>query len=86
MDFLNSGLGMSSLYTAAAFPGQFFIKRLGALVAYFVLRLCSSVVVKATNHKYRKQIVNDMLGQDLRFFDRPENPTSALTSRTDFFL
>jgi ATP-binding cassette subfamily B (MDR/TAP) protein 1 len=37
------------------------------------------------NHKYRKQIVNDMLRQDLRFFDRPENTTGALTSRTDSY-
>lgn len=37
------------------------------------------------NHKYRKQIVNDILRQDLQFFDRPENTTGAMTSRTDSY-
>lgn len=35
------------------------------------------------NHKYRKQIIDDMMKQDLQFFDRPENTTGALTSRAD---
>jgi ATP-binding cassette subfamily B (MDR/TAP) protein 1 len=33
--------------------------------------------------KYRKQMVNDMLKQDLQFFDRAENTTGALTSRAE---
>lgn len=37
------------------------------------------------NHKYRKQLISDMLKQDLRFFDRPENTTGALTSRVDSY-
>lgn len=37
------------------------------------------------NHKYRKQILNDMLRQDLRFYDRQENTTGALTSRVDSY-
>lgn len=37
------------------------------------------------NYKYRKQIVNDMLRQDLRFFDRAENTTGALISRADSY-
>ncbi|GKT94534.1 LOW QUALITY PROTEIN: ABC transporter [Colletotrichum tofieldiae] len=37
------------------------------------------------NHKYRKEIINDMLRQDLRFFDRPENTTGALSSRVDSY-
>lgn len=40
---------------------------------------------QALNHKYRKQIMNDMLRQDLRFFDRPENTTGALSSRVDSY-
>ncbi|GKT66237.1 ABC transporter [Colletotrichum tofieldiae] len=34
---------------------------------------------------YRKEIINDMLRQDLRFFDRPENTTGALSSRVDSY-
>lgn len=37
------------------------------------------------NHKYRKQVVNDMMRQDLQFFDRTENTTGALTSRADSY-
>lgn len=40
---------------------------------------------KAMSHKYRKQLVSDMLKQDLKFFDRPENTTGALTSRVDSY-
>lgn len=42
-------------------------------------------VYQTLNHKYRKQIVSDVLRQDLRFFDRPGNTTGALTSRTDSY-
>lgn len=37
------------------------------------------------NQKFRIQIVNDMLRQDLQFFDRAENTTGALTSRADSY-
>ncbi|GJC81611.1 ABC transporter BEA3 [Colletotrichum liriopes] len=42
-------------------------------------------ICQTLNHKYRKQIINDMLRQDLRFFDRPENTTGALSSRVDSY-
>ncbi|KAF6803008.1 multidrug resistance protein 3 (p glycoprotein 3) [Colletotrichum musicola] len=41
--------------------------------------------VQGFGHKMRKQLVNDMLKQDLQFFDRPENTTGALTSRSDSY-
>ncbi|KAJ0303982.1 hypothetical protein Brms1b_011440 [Colletotrichum noveboracense] len=34
------------------------------------------------NQKMRKELVDNMLKQDLQFFDRPENTTGALASRT----
>lgn len=37
------------------------------------------------NHKYRKQVVNDIMKQDLQFFDRTENTTGALASRADSY-
>ena len=37
------------------------------------------------NHKYRKQVVNDIMKQDLQFFDRAENTTGALASRADSY-
>lgn len=33
----------------------------------------------------REQLVNDVLRQELQFFDRPENSTGALISRTDSY-
>jgi ATP-binding cassette subfamily B (MDR/TAP) protein 1 len=38
---------------------------------------------KTMSQKYRKQLVNDMLKQDLQFFDRAENTTGALASRAE---
>lgn len=57
----------------------------GCLVVYFVTGWTSNVVAQTLNRKYRKQIVNDMLRQDLQFFDRAENTTGALASRTDSY-
>lgn len=37
------------------------------------------------NQKYRREIVTNMLKQDLQFFDRGENTTGALTSRADSY-
>lgn len=37
------------------------------------------------HHKYRRQLLNDVLRQDLQFFDRPENTTGALASRVDSY-
>jgi ATP-binding cassette, subfamily B (MDR/TAP), member 1 len=39
--------------------------------------------MQTLSHKFRKQTLNDMLRQDLQFFDRPENNTGALASRVD---
>ncbi|KAH6867341.1 multidrug resistance protein [Thelonectria olida] len=57
----------------------------GCLVVYFVVGFASNVIAQTLNHKYRKQIINDILRQDLRFFDRPENTTGALSSRVDSY-
>lgn len=49
------------------------------------LRLSKRVLTtfQSLSHKYRRQILSDMLRQDLQFFDRPENNTGALASRVD---
>ncbi|CAI6019534.1 unnamed protein product [Clonostachys chloroleuca] len=57
----------------------------GCLVVYFIMGFTSNIVAQTLNQKYRRQIVHDMLRQDLQFFDRPENTTGALTSRTDSY-
>ncbi|CAG7979770.1 unnamed protein product [Penicillium salamii] len=65
------------------FALMFLVLGLGSLVVYFLVGWSSNTVAQAMNHKYRKQLINDMLKQDLKFFDRPENTTGALTSRVD---
>ncbi|UPK99813.1 hypothetical protein LCI18_010748 [Fusarium solani-melongenae] len=67
------------------FALMFLVMACGCLVVYFVLGWTSNVIAQTLNHKYRKQIINDMLRQDLRFFDRPENTTGALSSRVDSY-
>ncbi|WYZ41446.1 hypothetical protein EsH8_V_000341 [Colletotrichum jinshuiense] len=67
------------------FALMFFVLACGCLVIYFIVGWASNVIAQALNHKYRKQIMNDMLRQDLRFFDRPENTTGALSSRVDSY-
>ncbi|KAJ6185225.1 ABC transporter [Penicillium mononematosum] len=67
------------------FALMFLVLGLGAFVVYFVVGWTSNVVAQTMNHKYRKQVVNDMMRQDLQFFDRAENTTGALTSRADSY-
>ncbi|KAJ5112704.1 ABC transporter [Penicillium argentinense] len=67
------------------FALMFLVLGIGAFVVYFVVGWSSNVVAQTINQKYRRQIVNDMLRQDLQFFDRPENTTGALTSRADSY-
>ncbi|KAL4886137.1 P-loop containing nucleoside triphosphate hydrolase protein [Aspergillus karnatakaensis] len=58
------------------FALMFLVLAIGLLVVYFIIGWSSNVVA---------QIVNDLLRQDLQFFDRPENTTGALTSRADSY-
>ncbi|KAJ5599197.1 hypothetical protein N7450_000264 [Penicillium hetheringtonii] len=67
------------------FALMFFVMGLGALVVYFVMGWSSNVVAQTLNQKFRRQMINDMLKQDLQFFDRAENTTGALASRADSY-
>ncbi|OQE35202.1 hypothetical protein PENCOP_c014G03041 [Penicillium coprophilum] len=67
------------------FALMFLVLGLGSFVVYFVMGWTSNIVAQTINHKYRKQIVNDTMKQDLQFFDRTENTTGALTSRADSY-
>ncbi|KAK4866780.1 hypothetical protein LT330_007943 [Penicillium expansum] len=67
------------------FALMFFVLGLGSFVVYFAVGWTSNIVAQTMNQKYRKQVVNDMMKQDLQFFDRAENTTGALTSRADSY-
>ncbi|KOS45616.1 hypothetical protein ACN38_g3465 [Penicillium nordicum] len=67
------------------FALMFFVLGLGSFVVYFIIGWASNIIAQTMNHKYRKQVVNDMMKQDMQFFDRTENTTGALTSRADSY-
>ncbi|KAH7275753.1 P-loop containing nucleoside triphosphate hydrolase protein [Fusarium solani] len=55
----------------------------GCLFAYFAIGYATNMIAHQLSHKLRKQSLDDMLRQDLQFFDRDENTTGALVSRVD---
>jgi ATP-binding cassette subfamily B (MDR/TAP) protein 1 len=65
------------------FSSMFLVLAAGCLVSYFTLGYSTNNIAQELNRKYRKQIFNDILRQDMQFFDRPENNTGALTSKAD---
>ncbi|KAI3026336.1 hypothetical protein CBS147347_4993 [Aspergillus niger] len=65
------------------FALMFFVLGIGSMAAYFAVGWLSNALAMRLNHKLRKQIVHDMLRQDIQFFDRPENAAGALASRAD---
>ncbi|KAL2127194.1 hypothetical protein VTI74DRAFT_11118 [Chaetomium olivicolor] len=65
------------------FASMFIVIVAGCLVFYFTMGWSVNVVAQTLSHKLRKQTFNDMLRQDLQFFDRRENNTDALASRVD---
>ncbi|KAJ2985070.1 hypothetical protein NUW58_g5730 [Xylaria curta] len=67
------------------FALMFFVLALGALVIYFVVGYAANVIAQQISHRYRCQLLGDVLRQDLQFFDRPENTTGALASRIDSY-
>ncbi|KAL2158091.1 hypothetical protein VTH06DRAFT_4659 [Thermothelomyces fergusii] len=65
------------------FASMFIVLAAGCLVVYFVLGYAMNVVAVTLSHKLRRQVLHDMLRQDLEFFDRQDNSTGALASRVD---
>ncbi|KAH7011256.1 ATP-binding cassette multidrug transport protein [Ilyonectria destructans] len=64
---------------------MFFVMALGCLVVYFVMGWATNMIAQALSKKLRKEILESILRQDLRFFDRPENTVGALNSRLDSY-
>ncbi|KAI9801893.1 MAG: hypothetical protein M1833_002207 [Piccolia ochrophora] len=59
----------------------FFVVALGNLLAYFVLGWTCNYIAQIVTHRYRREMFDQVLGQDMDFFDRPENTSGALTSK-----
>ena len=60
---------------------MFFVMALGNLIAYGVLGWMSSIVSQEIINSYRLDIFNNVLRQEMAFFDDPDNTTGALVSR-----
>ncbi|KAH6659132.1 ABC transporter [Truncatella angustata] len=67
------------------FALMFLVLGLGSLVVYFIVGWSSNVVAQTLNQKYRRQLLDNILKQDLQFFDHPENTVGALASRIDSY-
>ncbi|KAI9370033.1 P-loop containing nucleoside triphosphate hydrolase protein [Aspergillus egyptiacus] len=65
------------------FASMFIVLAAGCLVSYFGLGYATNIVAQHLSHYFRRLILNDMLRQDIQFFDRSENTTGALVSQID---
>ncbi|KAG5936524.1 hypothetical protein E4U53_000210 [Claviceps sorghi] len=65
------------------YAAMFIILAAGSFVSYFALGYAANIVSQTLSHTFRRQSFDDMLRQDLQFFDREENNIGALTSRVD---
>jgi len=63
------------------FALMFFVVALGNLICYGMIGWASNLVVQEMTHRYRRELFDSVLKQDMQFFDRSENTASALTSR-----
>ncbi|KAM0332135.1 hypothetical protein ACHAQA_002407 [Verticillium albo-atrum] len=64
---------------------MFFVMSLGILLVYFTMGWASNIIAQTLNTKTRTEMLDSMLKQDLRFFDRPENSVGALIGRLDSY-
>lgn len=64
---------------------MFFVLGIGCLAVYFCIGWLSNIVAQTLNQKFRKNMLDSMLRQDVQFFDRAENTVGALTGRLDSY-
>ncbi|KKZ63523.1 hypothetical protein EMCG_02148 [[Emmonsia] crescens] len=59
---------------------MFFMVAIGNLLAYFMLGFVSNRIAQVVTHRFRLEIFETLLRQDMEFFDRPENAVGSLAS------
>ncbi|CCF35719.1 multidrug/pheromone exporter [Colletotrichum higginsianum] len=64
---------------------MFLVIAFGCLIGYFLLGWSSNMIAQTLGRKMRRELLDSVLRQDLRFFDRPENTIGTLTSRLDSY-
>ncbi|KAK8124245.1 multidrug resistance protein [Apiospora kogelbergensis] len=67
------------------FALMLFVLGLASLVVYFTMGWFTNMVAQQMNRKFRKAMLENILRQDIQFFDRPENTTGALASRLNSY-
>ncbi|KIW87663.1 uncharacterized protein Z519_11637 [Cladophialophora bantiana CBS 173.52] len=60
---------------------MFFVVALGNLVAYFTIGWLCNIIGQTVTHRYRAEMFERVLDQDIEFFDLPANTSGALTSK-----
>lgn len=63
------------------FALMFFVVAIAQLFAYGSLGWATNTIAQTLTHKYRHEMFDSILRQDMQFFDRPENMAGAMTSR-----
>lgn len=63
------------------FSLMFFVIALGNLFCYALIGWSTNTIVQEMAHRYRRELFDSVLRQDMQFFDRPENTAGAVTSR-----
>ncbi|EEH33337.2 ATP-binding cassette sub-family B member 5 [Paracoccidioides lutzii Pb01] len=72
--------GQSMVDRGNFFALMFFMVAIGILIAYFTLGWFSNRIAQVCTHRYRLEIFNTLLRQDMEFFDKSENAVGALAS------
>ncbi|PGH08261.1 hypothetical protein AJ79_06047 [Helicocarpus griseus UAMH5409] len=72
--------GQAMIERGDFFALMFFMVAIGNLIAYFLLGWFSNRVAQVLTHRYRLEIFDTILKQDMAFFDKPENAVGSLAS------
>ncbi|KAK4651091.1 hypothetical protein QC762_611200 [Podospora pseudocomata] len=65
------------------FACMFIVMAGGCLAVYFVLGWACNTIAQTLTRKLRRQVFDNLLRQDIQFFDRPENSVGSLVSHVE---
>jgi ATP-binding cassette, subfamily B (MDR/TAP), member 1 len=63
------------------FSLMFFVVAIGNWIIYFTIGWLTNLIAQWSTYDIRLRMFNDMLKQDLAFFDKPQNSTGALAAK-----
>ncbi|KAK6346165.1 hypothetical protein TWF730_010497 [Orbilia blumenaviensis] len=77
----DSAVYQSATRSANFWALMFFILAIGSVAVYAPLGYIVNLEAQIISHKYRKEIMDIALSQDMTFFDHEENSSGALTAK-----